>query len=170
MTPLLQFLVQFVKENIGQQRREWPALRRPSLRAVATPPSNIPALRYLSMSLRTLWSFTSGQCFACGFLQIPPHDGLPCRPANRSPCRVGRGLAPPSHRLATTTSRTVPVTALRAMPGAPPKKKPPKNGGSTATNKFSKITVVGKRGFEPPTPASRTLCSTRLSHFPTLMC
>lgn len=27
--------------------------------------------------------------------------------------------------------------------------------------------VVGKRGFEPPTPASRTLCSTRLSHFPT---
>lgn len=27
--------------------------------------------------------------------------------------------------------------------------------------------LVGKRGFEPPTPASRTLCSTRLSHFPT---
>jgi hypothetical protein len=26
--------------------------------------------------------------------------------------------------------------------------------------------LVGKRGFEPPTPASRTLCSTRLSHFP----
>ena len=40
---------------------------------------------------------SSGQCFACGFLQIPPHDGHPCRPANRSPCRAGRGLAPPSH-------------------------------------------------------------------------
>jgi hypothetical protein len=26
--------------------------------------------------------------------------------------------------------------------------------------------MVGKRGFEPRTPASRTLCSTRLSHFP----
>ena len=27
--------------------------------------------------------------------------------------------------------------------------------------------MVGKRGFEPPAPASRTLCSTGLSHFPT---
>ena len=27
--------------------------------------------------------------------------------------------------------------------------------------------MVGMRGFEPPTPASRTLCSTRLSHIPT---
>lgn len=27
--------------------------------------------------------------------------------------------------------------------------------------------MVGKRGFEPPTPASRTQCSTRLSHSPT---
>ena len=40
---------------------------------------------------------SSGQCFACGFLQIPPHGGHPCRPANRSPCRAGRGLSPPSH-------------------------------------------------------------------------
>ncbi len=29
------------------------------------------------------------------------------------------------------------------------------------------LIVVGMRGFEPPTPASRTLCSTRLSHIPT---
>src|SRR5207247_8276290 len=28
--------------------------------------------------------------------------------------------------------------------------------------------VVGARGFEPPTPRSRTECSTRLSHAPTL--
>ena len=27
--------------------------------------------------------------------------------------------------------------------------------------------LVGTSGFEPPTPASRTLCSTRLSHVPT---
>ncbi len=29
--------------------------------------------------------------------------------------------------------------------------------------------MVGKRGFEPPTPASRTPCSTRLSHFPNFL-
>jgi hypothetical protein len=28
--------------------------------------------------------------------------------------------------------------------------------------------LVGERGFEPPTPWSRTRCSTRLSHSPTL--
>ena len=39
---------------------------------------------------------SSSQRFACGFLQIPPRDGHPCRPANSSPCRVCRGLAPPS--------------------------------------------------------------------------
>jgi hypothetical protein len=30
--------------------------------------------------------------------------------------------------------------------------------------------VVGARGFEPPTPRSRTECSTRLSHAPTKAC
>ena len=42
-------------------------------------------------------SCSSGQHFACGFLQIPPRDGHPCRSANTSPCRVCRGLSPPSH-------------------------------------------------------------------------
>ena len=32
--------------------------------------------------------------------------------------------------------------------------------------KYLKI-LVGERGFEPPTPWSRTRCSTRLSHSPT---
>ena len=41
---------------------------------------------------------SSSQCFACGFLQIPPRGGHPCRAANSSPCRVCRGLAPPSGR------------------------------------------------------------------------
>jgi len=46
----------------------------------------------------------------CGFLQIPSHDGHPCRPANGSPCRVRRGLPPPS---------------WCALPGAPTKKGEP---------------------------------------------
>jgi hypothetical protein len=29
--------------------------------------------------------------------------------------------------------------------------------------------MVGERGFEPPTPWSRTRCSTRLSHSPNLL-
>src|SRR5208337_3742006 len=41
-------------------------------------------------------SCSSGQRFACGFLQIPPRDEHPCRSANTSPCRVCRGLSPPS--------------------------------------------------------------------------
>ena len=32
----------------------------------------------------------------CPQLLTPPHAGRPCRSANTSPCRVGRGLAPPS--------------------------------------------------------------------------
>jgi hypothetical protein len=67
---------------------------------------------------------SSGQCFAFGFLQIPPLDGHPCRSANRSPCRVGRGLAPPSHPITTTVTGTAPIKALRAMPGAPWKRRP----------------------------------------------
>ena len=67
-------------------------------------------------------SCSSDQCFAFGFLQIPPHDGHPCRSANRSPCRAGRGLAPPSHPETTTAPGIAPLKALRAMPGAHPKK------------------------------------------------
>ena len=65
---------------------------------------------------------SSGQRFAFSFLQIPPHGGHPCRSANRSPCRAGRGLPPPSHPATTTVTKTAPVKALRAMPGAPTKK------------------------------------------------
>ena len=42
-------------------------------------------------------SCSSGQCFACSFLQILPPGRHPCRSANRSPCRPGRRLSPPSH-------------------------------------------------------------------------
>ena len=61
---------------------------------------------------------SSGQCFACGFLQIPPRGRHPCRPANRSPCRAGKRLSPPSHPTATTTVETALFNTLHAMPGA----------------------------------------------------
>ena len=41
-------------------------------------------------------SCSSGQRFASSFLQLPSRDGHPCRSANTSPCRVCRGLSPPS--------------------------------------------------------------------------
>lgn len=47
-------------------------------------------------------SCSSGQCFAFGFLQIPPRGRHPCRSASGSPCRAHRGLAPPSHPVTTT--------------------------------------------------------------------
>ena len=55
-------------------------------------------------------SCSSGQRFAYSFLQIPPRDGHPCRSANTSPCRVCRGLTPPSEC---------------ALPGAPKKRGTP---------------------------------------------
>jgi hypothetical protein len=74
----------------------------------------------LTHCVRLLCDFcSSGQCFAFGFLQIPPRGGHPCRSANCSPCRANSGLSPPSHPTATTRIGTAPVTALRAMPGAP---------------------------------------------------
>jgi hypothetical protein len=41
-------------------------------------------------------SCSSGQRFACGFLQILPRGRHPCRPASTSPCRACGGLSPPS--------------------------------------------------------------------------
>ena len=51
-------------------------------------------------------SCSSGQRFAFGFLQIRSRPRHPCRSANGSPCRVRRGLSPPSKC---------------ALPGAPKK-------------------------------------------------
>ncbi len=39
---------------------------------------------------------SSEQRFASSFLRIPPRDEHPCCSANTSPCRVCRGLSPPS--------------------------------------------------------------------------
>jgi len=57
-------------------------------------------------------SCSSNQRFACGFLQIPPRGGHPCRPASTSPCRVCIGLQP--------TSQCALPGAQRREPGPEP--------------------------------------------------
>ena len=63
---------------------------------------------------------SSGRKFACGFLQIPPHGGHPCRSASGSrhqgPQRTFTSKSPISHH-----SRSDGACAPRAMPGAPRK-------------------------------------------------
>ena len=95
-----------------------PRVRRvtfPLMLAAYTTTDSVPVLGFEDSGLLTHCgrllcdSCSSGQCFACGFLQIPPRDGHPCRPANRSPGRANRGIAPPSHPTATTRIRTAPV-------------------------------------------------------------
>src|SRR5436190_19792099 len=59
--------------------------------------SDFEDIRLLIQLARLVCDFcSSSQRFACGFLQIPPRDGHPCRPANDSPCRVRRRLSLPS--------------------------------------------------------------------------
>ena len=101
-------------------RVTFPLIPAASTTTVSVQVSGFEDMRLLTHCSRLLCDFcSSGQCFACGFLQIPPRDGHPCRSANRSPCRVDSGLSPPSHPAATTRIGTAPVKALRAMPGAP---------------------------------------------------
>ena len=76
---------------------------------------------------------SSGQCFACGFLQPAP------RGANLA-VRLVVPLAGPTEdfhlqviRLVTTTNRTAPAKALRAIPGAPKKKPDQLTGLSLST-------------------------------------
>jgi hypothetical protein len=64
--------------------------------------------RVMRIHLHT-YACSSGQCFACGFLQIPPRNGHPCRPANSSSYQACKGLAPSSKC---------------ALPGAPKEKEP----------------------------------------------
>ena len=69
---------------------------------------------------RLLCDFCSlSQCFAFGFLQIPPGNGHPCRSANRSPYRAHSGLPPPSYLTATMGIGTAPTKVLRSTLGAP---------------------------------------------------
>ncbi|MGH7909883.1 MAG: hypothetical protein ACRENW_08565, partial [Thermodesulfobacteriota bacterium] len=54
-------------------------------------------------------SCSSSQRFAYSFLRIPSRPGHPCRSANTSPCRVCRGLAPPSERALPGAQRKRPA-------------------------------------------------------------
>ena len=78
------------------------ALTFPLMPAAYTPKLSVQVSDFEEICLLIqLWRLvcgfcSSGQRFACGFLRIPPRDGHPCRPANDSPCRVRRGLSPPS--------------------------------------------------------------------------
>jgi len=73
-------------------------------------------------------SCSSSQRFAYSFLQIPPRDRHPCCSANTSPCRVCRGLTPPSEC---------------ALPGAP--KRSPAHGRAS----FLSAAATTPTGAEP---------------------
>ena len=93
----------------------------------ATFPDDYRALKILAFSPR--WNClicdfcSSGRKFACGFLQIPPRGGHPCRSASGSrhqgPQRTFTSKSPISHH-----SRSDGACAPRAMPGAPNNKAP----------------------------------------------
>ena len=96
---------------------------------------------------------SSEQRFAYGFLRIPPHGGHPCRSANTSPCRVCRGLTPPSEC---------------ALPGAPKNKKASLDRQSRLTAEISSLRSVsdppagprvsGDCARELPLPIHPTVC------------
>src|SRR5215469_15608907 len=81
-------------------------------------------------------SCSSGQRFASSFLRIPPRGGHPCRSANTSPCRVCRGLSPPSEC---------------ALPGAP------KNKGADEPAPRDASYPSLEREFHPKTELPRPL-------------
>ncbi|HAQ86906.1 MAG TPA: hypothetical protein DCR78_10760 [Pseudomonas sp.] len=67
-------------------------------------------------------SCTSDQHFASGFLQIRGHPRHPCLQLTLPLAGCVEDFHLQIVRLTTTVSRTAPVTALRAMPGAQRKK------------------------------------------------
>ncbi|MAE20836.1 MAG: hypothetical protein CMK92_00225 [Pseudomonas sp.] len=67
-------------------------------------------------------SCSSGQPFASGFLQIRSHPRHPCLPLALPLAGRAEDFHLQVVRFTTTVNRTAPVTALRAMPGAPNKK------------------------------------------------
>src|SRR5271165_1643955 len=84
--------------------------------------------------------------------------------------RLVRHLVCPSHRSgrfcgrSRATSLGKPFSFCAGRRARAPGAKP---GGVLAAAVSSWKQMVGERGFEPPTPWSRTRCSTRLSHSPT---
>ena len=84
--------------------------------------------------------------------EISPRDEHPCRSASTSPCRVCRGLSPPSHQLTTTMSRTV-LSHYAPCP-AHGNKKP-----ATCAGFFN---MAESEGFEPPEGLTLRLISSQV--------
>jgi len=85
-------------------------------------------------------------------LGLPSDSQSPTTPlplANTSPCRVCRGLSPPSHPL-SHHSQTGCADAQRAMPGAP-QKNPPEGGFSCSCATYA----ARLRGSRPSAAGSR---------------
>ena len=66
-------------------------------------------------------------------------------------------------------TRRIAVESIPNLPKYVPKICPQQKR-THGVNRKSLIFMVGMRGFEPPAPASRTQCSTRLSHIPKRLC
>ena len=76
-------------------------------------------------------SCSSGQRFAFGFLQIRSRPRHPCRSANSSPCRVSRGLSPPSECALPGAPKKTPALFTQAFPW--PRYRAPMNDFSSAS-------------------------------------
>lgn len=93
---------------------------------------------------------SSGRDFACGFLQIPPRDGHPCRSASGSrhqgPQRTFTSKSPISHH-----SRSDGACAPRAMPGAPKKEKPAASSGlfKVVTGNSNSLRILRRCRYRP---------------------
>jgi len=73
-------------------------------------------IRLLIQLARLVCDFcSSSQRFACGFLQIPPRDGHPCRPAYDSPCRVRRRLSLPSECALPGAQKKTPLAGANGV-------------------------------------------------------
>ncbi len=87
---------------------------------------------------------------------------------------VGRIRRDGGHRLGVAKYRQghrKSATPLKGLPGSGAGKEWEPRLFCLATNQWKLLMImVGERGFEPPTPWSRTRCSTRLSHSPNLDC
>jgi len=100
------------RNSPGQRAAHWGTDRRRQvgrppwatftiMTAACTPTLSVllPDFGYIGLLIRRgrllRGSCSPSQRSACGFLQIPPRDGHPCRPTDSPHCRVRRGLAPP---------------------------------------------------------------------------
>ena len=99
----------------------------------------------------------------------------PCGQIGRKSGRDER-IRPSARRPVTGLLRLATVFAFRRHPGGSALRagenlsNPPSQRIFTSTPlRGALVKMVGMRGFEPPTPSSRTKCATRLRYIPTLL-